>query len=197
MMYVHQYDVLKYMIIHLLLFLVKNVFSKLLVKLSFNYDSKGDESEIEIMKKNLESLKDKKREISPQDEYVKYTKIERQIDNLSDEIKRKETEMNLKNFNNNYLNPQEMNLFQKIINSSLNTYLFQFFMYFINIIEYIILKNEYLEVDYESNKNNIVANYYYNESDNKYYSLIPVYRILISETIVLNSLYNLIQKLIS
>ena len=193
----NSYDVLKYMIIHLLLFLVKNVFSKLLVKLSFNYDSKGDESEIEIMKKNLESLKDKKREISPQDEYVKYTKIERQIDNLSDEIKRKETEMNLKNFNNNYLNPQEMNLFQKIINSSLNTYLFQFFMYFINIIEYIILKNEYLEVDYESNKNNIVANYYYNESDNKYYSLIPVYRILISETIVLNSLYNLIQKLIS
>ena len=193
----NSYDVLKYMIIHLLLFLVKNVFSKLLVKLSFNYDSKGDESEIEILKKNLESLKDKKREISPQDEYVKYTKIERQIDNLSDEIKRKETEMNLKNFNNNYLNPQEMNLFQKIINSSLNTYLFQFFMYFINIIEYIILKNEYLEVDYESNKNNIVANYHYNESDNKYYSLIPVYRILISETIVLNSLYNLIQKLIS
>ena len=193
----NSYDVLKYMIIHLLLFLVKNVFSKLLVKLSFNYDSKGDESEIEIMKKNLESLKNKKREISPQDEYVKYTKIERQIDNLSDEIKRKETEMNLKNFNNNYLNPQEMNLFQKIINSSLNTYLFHFFMYFINIIEYIILKNEYLEVDYESNKNNIVANYYYNESDNKYYSLIPVYRILISETIVLNSLYNLIQKLIS
>ena len=193
----NSYDVLKYMIIHLLLFLVKNVFSKLLVKISFNYDSKGDENEIEIMKKNLESLKDKKREISPQDEYVKYTKIERQIENLSDEIKRKETEMNLKNFNNNYLNPQEMNLFQKIINSSLNTYLFQFFMYFINIIEYIILKNEYLEVDYESNKNNIVANYFYNESDNKYYSLIPVYRILISETIVLNSLYNLIQKLIS
>ena len=193
----NSYDVLKYMIIHLLLFLVKNVFSKLLVKISFNYDSKGDENEIEIMKKNLESLKDKKREISPQDEYVKYTKIERQIENLSDEIKRKEKEMNLKNFNNNYLNPQEMNLFQKIINSSLNTYLFQFFMYFINIIEYIILKNEYLEVDYESNKNNIVANYFYNESDNKYYSLIPVYRILISETIVLNSLYNLIQKLIS
>ena len=193
----NSYDVLKYMIIHLLLFLVKNVFSKWLLKLSFNYDSKGDENEIEIMKKNLESLKDKKREISSKDDYVKYTKMERQIDKLSDEIKRKEAEMNLKNLNNNYMNPQEMNFFQKIINSSLNTYLFKFFMYFINIIEYIILKNEYLEVDYESNKNNIVANYYYNENDNKYYSLIPVYRILISETIVLNSLYNLMQKLIS
>ena len=42
------------------------------------------------MKKNLESVKDKKREISPKDEYVKYIKMERQIDNLSDEIKRKE-----------------------------------------------------------------------------------------------------------
>ena len=193
----NSYDVLKYMIIHLLLFLVKNVFSKWLLKLSFSYDSKGDENEIEIMKKNLESLKDKKREISSKDDYVKYTKMERQIDKLSDEIKRKEAEMSLKNLNNNYINPQEMNFFQKIINSSLNTYLFKFFMYFINIIEYIILKNEYLEVDYESNKNNIVANYYYNENDNKYYSLIPVYRILISETIVLNSLYNLMQKLIS
>ena len=192
----NSYDVLKYMIIHLLLFLVKNVFSKLLLKISFKYDSKEDENEIEIMKKNLEALKDKKREISPKDEYVKYTKMERQIDNLSDEIKRKETEMNLKNFNDNYINPQEMNFFQKIINSTFNSYLFSFFMYFINIIEYIILKNEYLEVDYESNKNNVVANYYYNENDNKYYSLIPVYRILISETIVLNSLYNLIQNLI-
>ena len=193
----NSYDVLKYMIIHLLLFLVKNVFSKWLLKLSLSYDSKGDENEIEIMKKNLESLKDKKREISSKDDYVKYTKMERQIDKLSDEIKRKEAEMSLKNLNNNYINPQEMNFFQKIINSSLNTYLFQFFMYFVNIIEYIILKNQYLEVDYESNKNNIVANYYYNENDNKYYSLIPVYRILISETIVLNSLYNLMQKLIS
>ena len=192
----NSYDVLKYMIIHLLLFLVKNVFSKLLLKISFKYDSKEDENEIEIMKKNLEALKDKKREISPKDEYVKYTKMERQIDNLSDEIKRKETEMDLKNFNDNYINPQEMNFFQKIINSTFNSYLFSFFMYFINIIEYIILKNEYLEVDYESNKNNIVANYYYNENDNKYYSLIPVYRILISETIVLNSLYNLMQNLI-
>ena len=193
----NSYDVLKYMIIHLLLFLVKNVFSKWLLKLSLSYDSKGDENEIEIMKKNLESLKDKKREISSKDDYVKYTKMERQIDKLSDEIKRKEAEMTLKNYNNNCINQQEMNFFQKIINSSLNTYLFKFFMYFINIIEYIILKNQYLEVDYESNKNNIVANYYYNENDNKYYSLIPVYRILISETIVLNSLYNLMQKLIS
>jgi len=48
------------------------------------------------MKKNLESLKDKKREISSKNEDVKYTKIERQIDNLIDEIKRKEAEMNLK-----------------------------------------------------------------------------------------------------
>ena len=83
-------------IIHLLLSLVKDAFSKWLIKLSFKYDSKGAENEIEIMKKNLESLKDKKREISSKNEDVKYTKIERQIDNLIDEIKRKEAEMNLK-----------------------------------------------------------------------------------------------------
>ena len=67
-----------------------------IILLSFKYDSKGAENEIEIMKKNLESLKDKKREISSKNEDVKYTKIERQIDNLIDEIKRKEAEMNLK-----------------------------------------------------------------------------------------------------
>ena len=68
-------------------------------------------------------------------------------------------------------------------------------MFFVNFIEYLLLKNEYLEIDFESNENNIVANYFYNEDDNKYYALIPVYRILICETLVLITMSNLIQKL--
>ena len=68
-------------------------------------------------------------------------------------------------------------------------------MFIVYIIEYFILKNKYLEVDYNNNKTNIVVNHYYNENDNKYYTLIPVYRILICETLVLNSIQNIIQKL--
>ena len=87
--------------------------------------------------------------------------------------------------------PKNQNAFQKIINS----YTFKFSMYFINIIEYFLLKNKFFEVEYESNKNNIVVNHFYNENKNSYYALIPDYRILIAETIVLNSLCNLIQKI--
>ena len=190
------YDVFKYMIIHLLLFLFKNIFSKWLLKIA-NKESKNDKKEIELMKQKLESLKEQIREISPTSEYAKYAKMERQINNLNDEIKRRESYSFLNNMNNkNSVHfQQDMNIFQKIIHKALNSYIFKFFMYFVNIIEYILLKNEYLEIDYEINKNNILVNYYYNENDNKYYSLIPVYKILISETIVLNSLFNLAQKL--
>ena len=118
--------------------------------------------------------------------------MERQINNLLDQIKQKEESIFYQNLNLNFFNVSEnQNIFQKIMNS----YSFKFFMYFINIIEYFYLKNEYFEVDYESNKNNIVANHFYNQDKNRYYSLIPVYRILIAETIVLNSLYSLVQKL--
>ncbi len=77
----------------------------------------------------------------------------------------------------------------------LNSYFFKFFMFFVNFIEYLILKNQYLEIDFENNENNILAKYFYNEDDNKNYALIPVYRILICETLVLNAMSNIIQKL--
>ena len=186
------YEVICYMIIHFLLFLFKNVFAKWLLKLSSGYNPKNDKDEIQLLKEKLNTLKEQIREISPTSEYVKYTKMERQINTLDEEIKRKESNMEYKeNFTGS---SKDMNILQKIINLILNSYIFKFFMYFLNVIEYIFLKNKYLEVDYENNKENIVANYFYNENDNKYYALIPVYRILISETIVLNSMYNLIQK---
>ena len=188
------YDVSKYMIIHLLLFIFNNFISKWLLKI-LNPKSKDNKKEVDLLKQKLESLKEQLREISPTSEYVKYTKMERQINNINDEIKKKESQSYLNNLNQNLQSQQEMNIFQKIINGMMNSYIFKF-MYFVNIIEYILLKNEYLEVDYQSNSNNIIVNHYYNVDDNKDYALIPVYKILISETIVLNSLSNLIQKLI-
>ena len=184
------FDVIKYMLIHLLLFLFQNFILKWILKLINN--STEDKNELEVIKQKVNELQNKIREISPTSEYAKYTKMERQINNLLDQIKQKEESIFYQNLNLNFFNVSEnQNIFQKIMNS----YSFKFFMYFINIIEYFYLKNEYFEVDYESNKNNIVANHFYNQDKNRYYSLIPVYRILIAETIVLNSLYSLVQKL--
>ena len=188
------YDVSKYMIIHLLLFIFNNFISKWLLKI-LNPKSKDNKKEVDLLKQKLESLKEQLREISPTSEYVKYTKMERQINNINDEIKKEESQSYLNNLNQNLQSQQDMNIFKKIINGMMNSYIFKF-MYFVNIIEYILLKNEYLEVDYQSNSNNIIVNHYYNVDDNKDYALIPVYKILVSETIVLNSLSNLVQKLI-
>ena len=185
-------DVSKYMIIHLLLFIFKNIISKWLLKLSAPKDKNSDK-ETELLKQQLETLKEQISEISATSEYVKYTKMQRQIDNLNERINNKESQSHLNNINLNQQN--DLNIFQKMINRILNSYIYKFFMYFLNIIEYIFLKNEYLEVDYNSNKNNIIVNHYYNEEDNKDYALIPVYKILIFESVVINSLYNLAQKI--
>ena len=187
------YDVIKYMIIHLLLFLFKNVIAKWLLKHTNSNSSQNNE--LEQMRQKLDSLKEQIREISPTNEYVKYTKMDRQINNLKEEIKRREAAIYYQNLGLNFLNSsnnKNQNIFQKILGS----YMFKFSMFFINIIEYFLLKNKYLEVDYDNYKNNIIVNHYYNEDKNKYYALIPVYRILISETIVLGSIQNLIEKII-
>ena len=188
----NEYYVIKYMTIHLLIFIFKNIIVKYILKIS-NTTGNDNDDELEIMKKKLESLKDQIREISPTSEYVKFINMERQINELNEKIKKEESKNFYKNLNINIFNNSEnKNIFQKILNS----FVFKFFMYFVNFIEYFFVKNEYLEVDYESNKNNIIVNHFYNEETNEYYALIPVFRILIAETVVLNSLYNFIQKLI-
>ena len=184
------FDILKYMTIHLFLFLFKNVIAKWLIRLSNSPNN--EKTEVELMKQKLNSLQEQIREISPTSDYAKYAKMERQINNLNEEIKKSETELLYKNLNLNFLtSPKNQNTFQKIMNS----YSFKFSMFFINIIEYFLLKNKFFEVEYETNKNNIVVSHFFDENKNSYYSLIPVYRILIAETIVLNSLYNLLQKM--
>ena len=80
------YDVFIYMLIHLLLFLIKNFILKWLLKKLSNNNPKTD-NEIENKIEKLNSLREQIREISPTSEYVKYAKMERQINNLNDEIK--------------------------------------------------------------------------------------------------------------
>ena len=177
------YEVSIYMIIHLIIFLAKKYIFKIINKIVGN-ESKNNNNEIEIMKQKMESLNEQIREISPTNEYAKYAKIERQINKLNTELNQKEKGSDLKNMKdskNNY--------------SFLDSHRIIFFMVLIFLIEYFLIKNKYLEVDYEYNKNNIVANYFYNVKDNKYYALVPVYRIIICEELVLNSIQNIIQKL--
>ena len=186
------YDTLKYMCIHLLIFLFKNIIIKWLLDLSVRNISNKRKKELDLLKQKRDNLKEKIREVSSINEYVKFTKIERQINNLNDEIKRREAINENNNINNNI---SDMNIFQKCINSILNSYLFKFFMFFINIYEYFLFKNTYLKVNYEENKNNIIANYYYDEKKDEEYSLIPISRILICETILLDALLNFVKNI--
>ena len=186
------FAILKYMFIHLLIFLFKNIIVKWLLEFSIRNISNKKQKELELLKQKRDNLKEKIREVSSINEYVKFAKMERQIDNLNDEIKRRES-LNVNNNINN--NVSDMNIFQKCINTILNSYLFKFFMFFINIFEYYILKNTYLEINYEENKSNIIVSYFYDEKKSQDYSLIPVYRILICETIVLGSLFDFIKNI--
>ena len=186
------FETLKYMFIHLLIFLFKNIIIKWLLEFSIRNISNKKQKELELLKQKRDNLKEKIREVSSINEYVKFAKMERQIDNLNDEIKRRES-LNVNNNINN--NVSDMNIFQKCINTILNSYLFKFFMFFINIFEYYIFKNKNLEINYEENKSNIIVSYFYDEKKSQDYSLIPVYRILICETIVLGSLFDFIKNI--
>ena len=186
------YDTLKYMCIHLLIFLFKNTIVKWILDLSVRNISNKKKKELALLKQKRDNLKEKIREVSSINEYVKFTKIERKINNLNDEIKKKESLNENNNINSNL---SDMNIIQKCIISILNSYLFKFFMFFINIYEYYLFKNTYLHVNYEENKNNIIANYFYDKNKNEDYSLIPISRILICETILLDSLFNLVKNI--
>ena len=131
------YDVVKYMIIHLSLFLFKNCVLKWL--LNFLDTSKNYKNELQKKKKKLNSMKEEIREISPSNEYARYAKMERQINNLNDEIKQIESSLFYKNLNLHFLNTSysdnNKNIFYKIMNS----FIFKFFMYFINFFFYIFI----------------------------------------------------------
>ena len=183
---------LKYMCIHLFIFLFKNIFVNWLLKYSKKDIINKKQNDIELLEQKRDNLKEKIREVSSVNEYVKFAKMERQINNLNDEIHRLKTLKVNSNINDNM--SSNMNIVQKIIISILNSMFFKFFMFFINIIEYFIFRNKYLEIDYEKNKNNIIVNYFYDESKNSDYSLISISRILLCETIVLNSLLDLFKN---
>ena len=183
---------LKYMCIHLFIFLFKNIFVNWLLKYSKKDIINKKQNDIELLEQKRDNLKEKIREVSSVNEYVKFAKMERKINNLNDEIHRLKTLKVNSNINDNM--SSNMNIVQKIIISILNSVFFKFFMFFINIIEYFIFRNKYLEIDYQENKNNIIVNYFYDESKNSDYSLISISRILLCETIVLNSLLDLFKN---
>ena len=183
---------LKYMCINLFIFLFKNIFVNWLLKYSKKDIINKKQNDIELLEQKRDNLKEKIREVSSVNEYVKFAKMERQINNLNDEIHRLKTLKVNSNINDNM--SSNMNIVQKIIISILNSVFFKFFMFFINIIEYFIFRNKYLEIDYQENKNNIIVNYFYDESKNSDYSLISISRILLCETIVLNSLLDLFKN---
>ena len=120
----NEFDVCKYMIIHLLLFIFKNIIFKFLLKISNKSENENEKDELEIMKKKYESLKEQIREISPTSEYVKYINMERQINELNEKIKQKESINFYKNFNINFFNnsnDQNKNILHKILNSYIFT----------------------------------------------------------------------------
>ena len=180
------------MCIHLFIFLFKNIFVNWLLKYSKKDIINKKQNDIELLEQKRDNLKEKIREVSSVNEYVKFAKMERQINNLNDEIQRLKTLKVNSNINDNM--SSNMNIVQKIIISILNSVFFKFFMFFINIIEYFIFRNKYLEIDYQENKNNIIVNYFYDESKNSDYSLISISRILLCETIILNSLLDLFKN---
>ena len=111
------FDTLKYMCIHLFIFLFKNIFTKWLLMLSTKGIDDKNIKELELLIQKRDNLKEQIRELSSTSEYVKYAKMERQINNLNDEIKRKQSECSSNNIDDKkYSN---MNIFQKIIHSIL------------------------------------------------------------------------------
>ena len=191
------FNVLIYMIIHLLIFLINNVFLKFANKIfSCCFSNRELYKRMELLKKEVDIKKDEIREISATSEFVKYTKMNKEIDKLENEIKRIEAELIGKNFNQNLaiINDKDVSCCQKFINFLENSYILKYMIFGVHIIEYLSLKNQYLEVDNNLNANNIIVHYFFKEEDNKYFALIPVYRILICETIILTFIYNLILK---
>ena len=180
------YEVFIYMLIHFLLLFFKNFISNWLNKILNINNTKNKKNKLELLKQKLNSLNEQIREVSSTNEYVKYAKMERQINNIKEEI------IKLKNSEPNINDSSINNSFYKNINMFFHSKNILIFLPY--LIEYFLFNNKYLEIDYEINKNNIVVKYYYNENDNQYYALIPVNIILLCETMVFNSIYNLIVK---
>ena len=177
------FDTLKYMCIHLFIFLFKNIILKWLRTYANKNIKKAKYQELDLLKQKRDKLKEDIREISPTSNYVKYAKMERQINNLNDEIKKRESD----NFFDDNMK-SNMNPIQKIINSILNSFIFKIMILFAYGLEYFFIKNKYFEIYYEDNKNNIIVNYYYDEKKNIEYSLVPVFSIIFFEGVILESL---------
>jgi hypothetical protein len=189
-----------YLGINLSLFLIKNLFSyflnKNLIKNEENknkfYYNNNFSNEIENLKFQYKNLKNEIENYNNHQNYVKFTKLNRKLEKLKNEIEKKTLEQTNKN-NNNFqyeINNNNNNIFNFIFFQK--NYIFEILISLITIFFYFSLKNKTLKIPYiEKFQENILIEFYHKE-ENFTIVEIPFRTILICETLILIQLNKLI-----
>ena len=192
-----------YLGINLSLFLIKNLFSYFLNKNLINnkkeenknkfYYNNNFSNEIENLKFQYKNLKNEIENYNNHQNYVKFTKLNRKLEKLKNEIEKKTLEQKNKN-NNNFQyeinNNNNNNIFNFIFFQK--NYIFEILISLITIFFYFSLKNKTLKIPYiEKFQENILIEFYHKE-ENFTIVEIPFRTILICETLILIQLNKLI-----
>ena len=192
-----------YLGINLSLFLIKNLFSYFLSKNLINnkkeennnnfYYNNNFSNEIENLKFQYKNLKNEIENYNNHQNYVKFTKLNRKLEKLKNEIEKKTLEQTNKN-NNNFQyeinNNNNNNIFNFIFFQK--NYIFEILISLITIFFYFSLKNKTLKIPYiEKFQENILIEFYHKE-ENFTIVEIPFRTILICETLILIQLNKLI-----
>ena len=214
-------DCLFYLGINLSLFIIKNLFSYFLSKNlklndkkeenkndNFKYYYKNNNNnnistEIENMKIQYNNLKQEIEQYNNHQNYVKYTKLNRKLEKLKNEIEKKsleQTNNNNNNYNNNYnsnqfnyatMNNNNNNIFNFLFLQK--NHIFEILIWIITIFLFFLIKNKTLKIPYiEKFQDNILIEFYHKE-ENFTMVEIPFRTILICETFILIQLNRIIQ----
>ena len=192
-----------YLGINLSLFLIKNLFSYFFSKNlnlnneennnNFKYYYNNFSNEIENLKFQYKNLKNEIENYNNHQNYVKFTKLNRKLEKLKNEIEKKTLEQTNKNNNNNFqyeINNNNNNIFNFIFFQK--NYIFEILISLITIFFYFSLKNKTLKIPYiEKFQENILIEFYHKE-ENFTIVEIPFRTILICETLILIQLNKLI-----
>ena len=193
-----------YLGINLSLFLIKNLFSYFLNKNLINnkkeenknkfYYNNNFSNEIENLKFQYKNLKNEIENYNNHQNYVKFTKLNRKLEKLKNEIEKKTLEQKNKNNSNNFQyeinNNNNNNIFNFIFFQK--NYIFEILISLITIFFYFSLKNKTLKIPYiEKFQENILIEFYHKE-ENFTIVEIPFRTILICETLILIQLNKLI-----
>ena len=214
-------DCLFYLGINLSLFIIKNLFSYFFSKNlklnnkkeenkkeNFKYyynnrNNNNNSTEIENMKIQYNNLKQEIEQYNNHQNYVKYTKLNRKLEKLKNEIEKKTLEQtNNNNYNNNYNSNQFNNTNYETLNNNNNIFNFLFFqknkifeilIWITTIFLFFSLNNKTLKIPYiEKFQENILIEFYHKE-ENFTMVEIPFRTILICETFILIQLNRIIQ----